>query len=96
MKHLRNAVSFKSIPTMWELEESGNKANTIRMVTGEEWEWIKEERPEKIYIVCTDDQKDFVRTISHVMKVGEWLGQVQILISWRDEGRVHTCPMHQL
>jgi len=85
MNQLRNAVAFKSIPSMWEIEENGLKPNTIRMVTADEYEWIKRERPEEIHIVNTETGWVFVRTISHVLKVGEWLDQVQILISWRDE-----------
>ena len=36
MKQLTNAVSFKSIPSMWEIEGEGTKPNTIRMVTLDE------------------------------------------------------------
>jgi len=92
MKRLSNAVSFKSVPSMWGIEENGLKPNTIRMVTADEYEWIKRETPAEIYIVNVETGRVFVRTITHVLKVGEWLDQVQILISWRDEGRVCACP----
>lgn len=93
MKQLNNAVSFKSIPSMWEIEEDGTKPSTARMVTGEEYEWMKRERPAEIFIVRTDDAKVFVRTITHVLKVGEWLGQVQILISWRHTRTECSCTL---
>ena len=41
MKQLTNGVSFKSIPSMWEIEENGLKPNTIRTITGDEYEWVK-------------------------------------------------------
>ena len=94
MKQLTNGVGFKSIPSMFEIEEDGTKPNTIRMITGKEYDWIKRERPTEIYIENTETGRVFVRTITHVLKVGEWLGQVQILISWRAEGRECACPMH--
>ena len=93
MKQLANAASFKSIPSMWEIEESGLKPNTIRMVTTEEYDWMKRERPAEIYIENSENGRVFVRTISHVLKFGEWLGSAQILISWRHEARECTCPM---
>ena len=93
MKQLTNAVSFKSIPSMWEIEEDGTKSNTIRMVTADEYRWMKEERPAEIYIENVENGRVFVRTISHVLKFGEWLGQVQILISWRHEAPECACPM---
>ena len=91
MKQLTNAVSFKSIPEMWGIEEEGTKPNTIRMVTGEEYDWIKRERPSEIYIENVENGRLFVRTITHVLKVGEWLGQVQILISWRHPEPGFAC-----
>ena len=94
MKQLRNAASFKSIPSMWEIEEDGTKPNTIRMVTVDEYAWMKAERPAEIYIENVENGRVFVRTISHVLKFGEWLGQVQIIISWGHEARECVCPMH--
>lgn len=93
MKQLTNAVSFKSVPTMFEIEESGLKPNTIRMVTADEYAWLKAERPAEIYIENTENGRVFVRTITHVLKFGEWLGQVQILISWKNELVNNVCPM---
>ena len=93
MKQLANAASFKSIPSMWEIEEDGTKPNTIRMVTAEEYAWMKSKRPAEIYIENVENGRVFVRTITHVLKFGEWLGQINILISWRDEGRLSVCTM---
>jgi hypothetical protein len=96
MKQLTNAMSFKSIPSMWEIEENGLKPNTIRMVTADEYDWMARLRPAEIYIENTENCRVFVRTISHVLKVGEWLGQVQILISWKNEEKPRMCTLKQL
>lgn len=93
MKQLQNAASFKSVPSMWEIEEEGTKPNTIRMVTAEEYAWIKSKRPAEIYIENVENGRVFVRTISHVLKFGEWLGNIQILISWQHEVRMSVCTM---
>lgn len=83
MKQLTNAVSFKSVPSMWGLEKNGQKANTLRWITREELEWFEEERPAEIYIVNTETKRVFIREISHFLEVSEMLGKNLILISWR-------------
>lgn len=85
MKQLRNGVSFKSIPTMWEIEENGVKPNTIRMVTTKEYEWLAHEKPAEIWITNTETGYQFIRQITHTLKVFDVLGQVQILINWKHE-----------
>jgi len=91
MRKLSNAVSFTYEPRGWGMMKSGLKLNMIRVVTQEDYEWLERERPAEVYVVDTENQRVFVRTITHIQKVDETSEGVWIMVSWKDTCSRNTC-----
>lgn len=91
MKMENNTIFVKSEGHFFRLEKSGKKPNTVRIMGYEEYtKTVNVEAPiNKIHITkkCleNDPQDSFERTLTDISHVGEVLGQVMMVFSWRHE-----------
>ena len=94
MKFVNNdGIHFKSIPYYWYVERSGEKSNTIRDVTVDEWGEMQSDEVKEIYIENSQTGEVFVRTISHKMVWTLHDYMVGILISWRHPTENNVCTL---
>ena len=90
MKIRGNTIYFTSSPLYFWREMTGNKSNTIRMLSAEENEefinFVEYNKNKYINICRSDDsRKEFTRAITDITKIGELLGNTIYVISWRGE-----------
>lgn len=90
MKIRGNTIYFTSSPLYFWREMTGNKSNTIRMLSTDENEefisWAEYNKHKYINICRSDDtRKEFTRAITDITKIGELLGNTIYVISWRGE-----------
>lgn len=85
MKQMENKVGFKSVPKFWKVEKNGMKPNTIRWVSHDEFELLKDERPAIVEIENTKTHEVFERRVSHFLCVGGEISTICVLISWYHE-----------
>ena len=93
MIKLGNIVIFKSAEPFYSKEKSGAKANTERILSYEEWDWLlnKEEpkitkiRIESSNMKKTSDVADeyFQRDLTDISEIGELLGSKIVVFSWK-------------
>lgn len=80
----RKTVSFKTEPEeLFEAEKSGAKSNTVRILDAAEADRIKRDPPAKIIIQY--DQEIFLRTLTNICEVGDMLGKVIVIFSWKPQ-----------
>lgn len=81
-----DTISFKSKLSFYYPEEGGRKPNTVRLITLDEYEKIREwhnNRPgQKIEITRADGKGQFTRYISDISFIGELAGYYIMVISW--------------
>jgi len=85
-----NTIYFKSTKFNYYNEITGYKSNTIRILTPEENEefinFVEYNKNKYINICRSDDsRKEFTRAITDITKIGELLGNMIYVISWRGE-----------
>lgn len=81
-------LHFKSLPEYYYLEMRGAKANTLRVVTQDEYDIIMSCMPDTIVITNVDTDVPFEREISSIVRIRPSFGisvdpgKVLILVSW--------------
>jgi len=84
ISHDGTTVSFKTEPEeLFLAEKSGRKSNTVRVLDKKEYFRLVNLAPEKIVIQY--QHEIFRRTISDSRVVGDLLGKLIVVLSWRDE-----------
>jgi hypothetical protein len=79
-------IRFKSIPSFWTAEESGAKPNTVRIMDVPPLDFTDtrfEPDERTITMVNSRDGREFTRTLTDVSVVGDLLGKVLVVWSWR-------------
>ena len=69
MEIIENTIRFKSIPMFFEKEKYGLKPNTVRELSGAEWDLLLNNitHLDKIWITSTEDETEFfTRTITDI------------------------------
>lgn len=91
MKIENNTIFFKSEGNFFRLEKMGKKSNTVRIMGYEEYTKTVNAAASitTIHITkrCIENnlQDSFERTLTNISYVGEVLGQVMMVFSWRHE-----------
>ena len=82
-----NTVIFRSYPSMYEVEESGVKPNTVRILDFcetsqviENWDKLTHIRIEEV-----GHDRSFTRELTDITELGELLGKDVFVFSWRHE-----------
>ena len=78
-------VHFKSMLEMYDVEVSGDKNNTVRILTQEEYTQFCSLEPKEIVITDLEAVQSFTRTITNVTHIGGLLGFHVIDFSWARE-----------
>ena len=86
-------VIFKSAPDFWMRERCGNKPNTVRLLTPQEYterlrfadECMEVGEPATIEIVNTETLDGFFRRITDICCIGELPGYDMWVVSWQHE-----------
>jgi hypothetical protein len=94
-----DTIVFKSYRGNYEVEESGRKNCTVRMIPPNEWDAVMEfgydlageaqtsNSQKKIMIVCADNQmRYFTRELTYVEIIGDVLYNKLVLFCWKSEG----------
>lgn len=89
MKLKGDCIYFKSVPEMYRREVSGQKNNTVRIISENEhnlmrWKLIRE-------IEITDPVNDvsFRRVVTDITEIGDLLGSRIVVISWNGKEGEH-------
>lgn len=91
MRIENNTIFFKSESDFFRLEKMGKKSNTVRILGYEEYtKAVNVKAPiNRIHITnkyMRDTEPDsFERTLTDISHVGEVLGQIMMVFSWRHE-----------
>ncbi|OPZ41513.1 MAG: hypothetical protein BWY94_02409 [Actinobacteria bacterium ADurb.BinA094] len=81
-----DVVKFASSDEWYEIERSGEKPATLRLLSHAEWSRLMHAAPERILIRRAEsDGEAFVRRIRSTHVVGDLLGVVVVLICWEPE-----------
>lgn len=81
-----DTIKFASSEEWYELERSGEKPATLRLLSHAEWNRLMHAAPERILIRRSEnDGEAFVRRIRSTHVVGDLLGSVVVLICWDPE-----------
>ena len=84
-------VRFKTEPEeLFQLEQSGVKSNTVRILDYSEYQQLKKNNPKKIIIQY--QQEIFLRTITNIYVTEDVLGKVIVIFSWTNEKHHHPIP----
>ena len=84
-------VRFKTEPEeLFQLEQSGAKSNTVRILDYSEYQQLKKNNPKKIIIQY--QQEIFLRTITNIYVTEDVLGKVIVIFSWTNEKHHHPIP----
>ncbi len=84
MKIDGDTIIFKSNRKEFDVEESGEKSNTVRILDGDELDKLKQSTtPKHIRIICANNPEQmFTRRLTNIMKIGELLGAKILIFSW--------------
>ena len=82
MKLKDGIIYFKSAPEMYDVEVSGDKNNTVRISTQEEYTQLCSLEPKEIVITEPGAVQGFTRTITNVTHIGGLLVFHVIDFSW--------------
>lgn len=85
-------VRFKTEPeSLFEVEKSDAKPNTVRILDAYEADQIKRKHPTKIIIQY--QREIFLRTITNIHLTPYFFGKVIAIFSWTNEEHHHTPPI---
>lgn len=86
ISHDGTTVSFKTKPEeLFQLEKSGAKSNTVRILDYDEYQQLKKSNPKKIIIQY--QQEIFLRTITNIYVTEDVLGKVIVVFSWTNKSK---------
>lgn len=86
ISHDGTTVSFKTEPEeLFQLEKSGAKSNTVRILDYDEYQQLKKSNPKKIIIQY--QQEIFFRTITNIYVTEDVLGKVIVVFSWTNKSK---------
>lgn len=87
MKLLGDAVVFRSDDEWYEVEESGSKNATVRLLSRRDWRALVSANPPLIIIRHAGDDTavSFVRRLTGWYICGELLGSMLVLFCWDPE-----------
>jgi len=87
MMRIYNTVVFKSEKKMYDLEKSGKKTNTVRVLDRDEMEKLRlsESTPTRIVIKNAVTERGFERDITDISVIGELCGKTIVVFSWKHE-----------
>lgn len=92
MKIEGHVVEFKSTDQNYELEVTGQKSNTVRLLTRAEHVELAESLGflTEIRIVHSEYPEvfAFVRKLTNVLLIGEMVGHALVVFSWKHEGEI--------
>lgn len=86
-------VVFKSIPDFWHIERNGNKPNTVRLLTPQEYSerldfpraCLEVGEPSTVGMVNAETGDIFFRRLTSIEQIGTILGHTMWVLSWRHE-----------
>lgn len=90
---LDDLVILRSAEPYYNLEESGAKPNTERLMTAEEIEWLLKHDPNVTAIRIEhfdNSDKFFERELTDISIVSELLGYKLVVLSWKHEGVIEV------
>lgn len=87
MKLLGDAVVFRSDDEWYEVEESGSKNATVRLLSRRDWKALVSANPPLIIIRHADEDTavSFTRRLTGWYLCGELLGSMLVLFCWDPE-----------
>lgn len=85
MRLAGDTLVARSERDMWLKEQDGTKANTVRIVSPQEWTETRGCGGTRICVVDAGTGAHFEREITDVSVVGEFAGQRIVVISWKHE-----------
>jgi len=89
MKIEGDVIEFVSASQYYELEASGQKSNTVRLLSKSEFGELAENRRslKKIRIVHSEHPRVFIveRKLTDISRIGELVGHYLVVFSWRHE-----------
>ena len=86
MRTYHDTIIFRSTSEWYELERTGAKPNTVRLIDKSEYDQLTTYNYRRVRIECTDGNEDkgFTRDIVWAGRLDWVLGKVLYMVCWRD------------